>query len=646
MKSWVKGLLTIAGSVSRLRPHMRMGRTLVFAVLATLTLSALLEGFGLALLMPLLGLMQTKPPEGALGPIELPRFLDLFRGLGPPVGTDALRQVKGVGLLVRWIPGHSVTFYIGIFCALVFFCILAKNGVLIASQLLSTKLRARVTANLRGAMFTRLHQAELQLFQTSKAGELASVFSNETQRAMLAIDHALMVIQRSVMAVVYISVLLYLSWRLTFLSAVMGASVGVGVVILLNKIRRIGRDLTPAYQAMMGFLTESFGGVRVVRARNAQAIEIQRYDRELANLTAIESKGMIISSAVSPIAETLAVAGGMGVVGIAYYWLVARGDLTIAALGSFCFILLRLMSLLNQTSALTGTLVYMGEGLREIERWLQSPVFPKRPFGTSSFDGINKSIVFRKVGFTYPDGKVALHGIDLEIPVGTTLALVGESGSGKSTLANLLIRLREPSQGVIEVDGRDYWDIAANDWHKKLGVVDQEPFLFNDTIEANLRFGRPAATAADLTEALRIAHLTDVVSELPEGLATVVGERGSRLSGGQRQRVSLARAMVGSPSLLILDEATSALDNYSEQKVQAALEDARLGRTVVVIAHRLSTIRHADRIVVMEDGRIIERGTWEELMRLGGSFARMVNLSTTGSIGTKLKPDEKPNSAA
>lgn len=639
MKSWFKTLSQLVSSVRRLRPHMRMGRTLVFAVLATLVLSALLEGFGLALLMPLLGLMQTRVAPGLPGPVRPPAFLELFRDPPPPTGTDALREVKGVGALVQWLPGHSVSFYIGAFCVLVFASILAKNLVLVASQILSTRLRARVTTNLRRAMFTRLHQAELQLFQSRKAGELASVFSNETQRAMLTIDHAIMIIQRSVMALVYIAVLFWLSWRLTLLAGVIGTAVAATVMVLLNRLRRIGRDLSPAYQGMMGFLTESFGGVRVVRARNAQAILIQQYERALANLTNIESKGMLVSASVAPLAETLAVAGGMAVVGTAYYWLVAGGNLTVAALGSFCFILLRLMTLLNQTSALAGTLVYMSEGLREIERWLQTPTFPRRPFGSTPFEGIRQAIVGRNVKFTYPDGKVALDGVDFEIRSGQTLALVGESGSGKTTLANLIIRLREPSQGVIEVDGRDYWEISAEDWHRELGVVDQDAFLFNDSIEANLRFGRPKATDAELAEALRIAHLGDVISELPQGMATVVGERGSRLSGGQRQRLSLARAMVGGPSLLILDEATSALDTVSEQQVQAALESARQGRTVVVIAHRLTTIRQADQILVMEAGRVIERGGWAELMRLDGSFARMVKLSTSGMIAAAPAKD-------
>jgi ABC-type multidrug transport system fused ATPase/permease subunit len=275
----------------------------------------------------------------------------------------------------------------------------------------------------------------------------------------------------------------------------------------------------------------------------------------------------------------------------------------------------------------------MGEGLREIERWLQTPVFPARPFGKRKLDGIRHAIVFRHLGFIYPNGKVALEDINLELPAGKTLAWVGESGSGKTTLASLLIRLREPTSGLIQVDGADYWEIDPADWHRRLGVVEQEAFLFNDTVEGNLRFGRPEASAEQLREALRIAHLTDVVAQLAGQMQASVGERGSRLSGGQRQRLSLARAMVGSPDLLILDEATSALDTVSEQQVQEALEDARQGRTVVVIAHRLSTIRHADLIAVMKEGRIVELGGWDQLMNLNGTFSRMVNLNKTGRIG-------------
>jgi ABC-type multidrug transport system fused ATPase/permease subunit len=202
--------------------------------------------------------------------------------------------------------------------------------------------------------------------------------------------------------------------------------------------------------------------------------------------------------------------------------------------------------------------------------------------------------------------------------------LVGASGSGKSTLATLLLRLREPTAGRIVVDNTDYWDFTAESWHKGLGIVEQEAFLFNDTIRHNIRFGCPEATETQVLEAARIAHLNDVLKEQSQGLDTVVGERGTMLSGGQRQRMTIARAVLRNPHLLLLDEATSALDNHSERQVQAALDEARKGRTTIVIAHRLTTIRNADLIVVLDQGRVVETGTWESLEQQSGAFSRLL----------------------
>ena len=237
------------------------------------------------------------------------------------------------------------------------------------------------------------------------------------------------------------------------------------------------------------------------------------------------------------------------------------------------------------------------------------------------------SIVFENVKLTYETGKEALRGISFRVPAGQMVALVGASGSGKTSAASLLLRLRAPTSGRILVDGVDYWEFSPASWHRRVAIVEQEAFLFNDTIRANVAFGVPDASEVDIQEALRRAHLTEVVGSLPQGLETEVGERGTTLSGGQRQRMAIARALVRHPQVLVLDEATSALDTVSERQVQAALETATQDRTVVVIAHRLSTIRNADHIVVLEKGEIAEQGTWEELIARNRAFARLVQTS-------------------
>ena len=226
---------------------------------------------------------------------------------------------------------------------------------------------------------------------------------------------------------------------------------------------------------------------------------------------------------------------------------------------------------------------------------------------------------------------MALADVAFDIPAGQTVALVGSSGSGKSTIASLLLRLREPTAGRIVADGADYWEYSPASWHARLGMVEQEAFLFHDTVANNIQFGRQGVTPEQLRRAVAAAHLDDVIRGLPQGLETVVGERGTMLSGGQRQRLAIARAVVANPQLLILDEATSALDNVSERQVQAALDEARHQRTVVVIAHRLSTVRSADWIVVLDHGRVAEQGTWDELTARGGQFSRLLKSAEPGS---------------
>ena len=334
---------------------------------------------------------------------------------------------------------------------------------------------------------------------------------------------------------------------------------------------------------------------------------------------------------MTPATELLAVSGAVLLLGLTNMWLIQTGRLHPSNLMGIGVILIRLLPLLNQLYGISGQLVYYGAGVRELLRWLAVPLFPSRPFGDRAFEGVRKDVRIEGLGFTFPNGKVALSDIHLTIPAGKTVALVGSSGSGKTTLASLLLRLREPTTGRILIDGTDYWDFTADSWHRRLGMVEQEAFLFNESIRDNITVGCPGCAPVQIDQAIRVAHLGDVVSQLPAGLDSVVGERGTMLSGGQKQRLAIARAMVRDPQLLILDEATSALDNVSEREVQAALDEARSGRTSVVIAHRLSTIRNADLIVVLEHGRIVEQGTWESLEKGSGRFSALLAAATKGT---------------
>lgn len=242
---------------------------------------------------------------------------------------------------------------------------------------------------------------------------------------------------------------------------------------------------------------------------------------------------------------------------------------------------------------------------------------------------MKQAIRFEEVTFRYQGGQKALDQVNLMVEAGKMIALVGPSGAGKTTLTQLLLRHLHPTGGRITVDGRPIDDFEPDSWHRGMAVVEQEPFLFNDTLANNIGFGLPVVDRAQVERAARIAQLEDLIQELPDGLDSLVGERGFKISGGQRQRLAIARAVVRDPGILILDEATSSLDALSESLVQQALDEAMKDRTVIVIAHRLSTIRHADRIVVLEHGRVAKTGTWDELLHTNGLFAELVRRNAT-----------------
>ena len=613
MKAWIHLLREIVCSLYRLRPILRPGRWLVLAVIAMATLSALFEGVGIGAMVPLISMLKAD--------------------------SHHLMEVLVEDPVLRWLPrrlpGHSASAYIAAFCAIIVFLIFCKNVALLVSQGLMASLVRRVSANLRLAIFRRLQQTSIEVFEKRKFGELGNVFSIETIRTQSTIEFSLLLIQKGMIAAFYLAAIVFISWELTLGLFVLVLFVSGLSALTQMRLKRRGDERSKAQHDLFGYLGGVFSGMRVVRTNNAQAETEREFDLRNHHLAEVERRASVLGALTAPVSEILAVMGAMVLVWGAYAILIPYGRITGPLLGAVGFILIRTLPLLNQLYGILGQLSYASGGMREIFVWLDLPVFPARPFGDQTFDRIRSGVRIEGLGYRYPNGTVALEDIHLEIPAGKTVALVGGSGSGKSTLASLLLRLREPTSGSIRVDGVDFWEFSPASWHNHLGMVEQEAFLFNETVEHNITFGSPNTTPEQLQRALRVAHLEEVVSALPQGLQTVVGERGTMLSGGQKQRLAIARAMVREPLFLILDEATSALDNVSERQVQAALDEARRGRTSIVIAHRLSTIRNADLIVVLAGGRIVETGTWNELEARNGPFQALLAASQGGHLANE-----------
>lgn len=597
MRPWWKDLRRFAACIVRLRPHFRGGRWLILSVAGSALIAGALEGVAVSLLVPLLSLL---------------------------LGGEGAAKMRPIQLVQDWAPGRDPAFYVVTFCALALLAVALKNGVYIVSQWLAARLKKRISVNLREDLFSRLHSAELSLFEERTAGEFTNAFSAETYRTISAVDHLLLFGQRLSVAFFYIVALLLISWPLTLAAAGLAAAMGGLMMFIYRRMARSGERLTDLNKRFSAVLLESFAGVRLIRATDSQGRELRRFSDVNTELAATEEGSARSAALIAPIAETAAVAGGIIIVAGAYLLLVRPGLMLPSHLMGFGAIMLRLLPLVNQLYGLQGYLLYLGSGAIEVEKWLRTPQHPNRPFGGSVLKRVEREIRFEDVSFAYANGRVALDKVSFTIPAGKTVALVGPSGSGKSTIAALLLRFRMLNGGRILVDGEDYWNFSASSWHSEVAVVEQEAFLFHDTMANNIQYGFSEATPQALERAVAMAHLQDVVNALPEGLNTVVGERGTMLSGGQRQRLAIARALVRDPQVLILDEATSSLDTVAEREVQTALNAAQEGRTSLVIAHRLSTVRNADLIVVLDNGRVAQMGTWEELEAKPGVFAELL----------------------
>jgi subfamily B ATP-binding cassette protein MsbA len=598
MKSWLVQSADVWRLLKQLRPYLGAGRGLLAATLVSSLIMVVFEGVGVGLLVPLLSLL-----------------------LG---GTNAT-PMRPIQWLQAEFPNHSPAFYVGVCCVAIVVAIGLKNVASYVSALFSSRLKRRVASSLRAALFSALQRANLDLFDQRPGGEIANVFLVETYRTTIAIEAAVAFAQRAGIALFYVAALFYISWPLTTLVVALGAAIGGTLGTIYRRLGHAGTRLTDLNHRLSTVLEQAFAGVRVVRAANAQDLETERFREINIAQAAGEEETSRAHALLFPLVETLAVIGAMVIVACAYIFFVRPGHMLSSYLLWYGFVLLRLLPLLNSLYSQQGSLFYFAGGIREVNLFLNMPIYPQRPFGTIEFSGMRTALRLEGLSHVYETGTRALSDVSFEVRAGQTVAIVGSSGSGKSTLASLLLRLRAPTDGRITVDGIDYWDFSPASWHRAMALVEQDAFLFHGTLRENVLYGWQNVTEGALERAIEAANLTDMVASLPAGLDTLVGERGAMVSGGQRQRIAIARAIVRDPSILVLDEATSHLDSVSEQLVQQALSNAARGRTTIVIAHRLSTIRDADWIVVFDHGRIVEQGTWTSLQAAKGTFDRLVH---------------------
>lgn len=533
------------------------------------------------------------------------------------------REIYLEQITPSWI--HNVATMVAFGIILLF---LTKGACDYAGNYLVNFVGFSVVTDLRQKVFDRVLRQDAQFFESNSTGRLMSSIMNDIEKIQVATSHILADWMRQMFTVVgLLFVVLQTDWKLAVFSLSVLPFVLVPTVRLGKRIRRTTRNTQDYAAELNQILQETISGHSVVKSFSAEEIESNRFHAAASRLRRSNMRYVAQQALASPLIEFFA---ALTIVGLLWY---ARNQIKAGGMstGAFTSFVIALLMLYEPVKRLTGIHNIFQQALgasSKVFEYLDGDQTVKEKPGALRLAKFEKGLTFENVRFFYPnapDGFV-IDGLDLEVKAGQVVALVGPSGAGKSTLASLVPRFYDPSAGRIAVDGRDIRDLKLESLREKIGIVAQETFLFNDTVLNNIAYGRPKASRAEVEAAARNALAEEFIQKLPEGYQTIIGERGAKLSGGQRQRIAIARALLKNAPILILDEATSHLDSESEALVQGALANLMANRTVIVIAHRLSTIRRADKIVVLDRGRIAETGTHDELVVRGGIYQRLHEL--------------------
>ena len=484
----------------------------------------------------------------------------------------------------------------------------------------------RVIIDIREAMFKHLQRLDQAYYDRRKTGVIMSNLTNDVAALQSAIvDNLVSFITEGVTLIGSLVSMLYLDWKLTLVTLVI-VPVVLGIINIFGKRLRIaGHDVQGRIADITSLLQETISGARVVRSFAREGYEVQRFERENQRNFRAVMRATKLTSLLSPLVEFSA---AIAVTVILWYggYSVVTGAITAGSLIAFLIYAINLSNPVKRLSQVYGNIQKaMAAGDRVFAILDTKPEVVEKP-DAIVLPEVDGRVRFDHVSFSYDGEKKALDDFSLDVPDGRVVAIVGPSGAGKTTIANLLPRFYDATEGAITVDGIDVRDVTFQSLREQIGVVPQETMLFNATIKDNILYGRLDGTDEEVYAAAKAANALEFIERLPEGMDTLVGERGSSLSGGQRQRIAIARAILKNPKILILDEATSALDTESEKLVQEALERLMQGRTAFVIAHRLSTIKNADQIVVLREGKLVESGTHDELLAAGGLYQHLYSV--------------------
>jgi ABC-type multidrug transport system fused ATPase/permease subunit len=507
------------------------------------------------------------------------------------------------------------------------------------SQLLGVAAQHAIT-DMRRSIEAHVIRLPVRYFDSTQTGVLISRIMNDAEGIRNLVGTGLIQLTGSVVTGIFaLAILFFLNWKMTLATLIVLGSFGTLMAQAFRKLRPLFRERGKIYAEVTGRLAESLGGIRIVKSYTAEKREriifthgVHRLFRNVAkSMTGVSATGASSTIVIGIIGVIVMIIGGRAII---------AGKMTVGDLVMYVFFTGLMAQPLVQIAAIGTQITEAFAGLDRISEIKRVTAEDAGDASRTPIRSLLGEVAFEDVTFEYSPGVPVLKNVSFKAPAGSTTALVGSSGSGKSTLIGLVMAFHRPLRGSVLVDGVDLQSVRLHDYRSHLGVVLQDNFLFDGTIADNIRFSHPFAGKEEIREAGRIAHCDEFVREFEKGYDTVVGERGVKLSGGQRQRVGIARAILADPRILILDEATSSLDSESEAMIQDGLRELRQGRTTFVIAHRLSTIRSADRILVLEKGEIIERGTHAELLAVNGRYRQLYEKQYAFETDKFINPGE------